>query len=254
MFGLENMKLYIFFDVIRTVFQLVLPDRCRVCGNFISQDHGQAICNDCLGAIKYLTGPSCICCGRAIKGIALAGQLCGHCLKTSQPWDRCLSLVHYGQPVSELLHRLKYLADTTVMPTIKSIVAEAKLRTPLKELRQPDLVVPVPLHPDRLKGRGLNQSVYIARAIFDKELVNHALLCRHKATIPQTGLTGVERRRNLRGAFEVIDKTLVKGKSICVVDDVFTTGTTVGECCRALKKGGATEVYVVTLARVVIDR
>lgn len=231
-----------------------MPDRCRVCGHYTAQSPQRALCSTCLQNIRFISSPTCQRCGRSLAGVVLPGQLCGDCLTRQPPWTRCISLVRYGSPVSDLLHRLKYQADTSVLPAVKTIVAEAMAETSLAELAPPELVVPVPLYPARLKERGLNQSVLLAKAIFPGAILNCSVLYRRRATMPQTGLTGAQRRRNLRGAFVVDQRASLTGKTICLVDDVFTTGATVGECCCALKRSGATEIYVVTLARVVIDR
>lgn len=247
------MKLLEFRNYIEAALQLVLPDRCRVCGRFTAQSAHQALCSKCLQNVHFISLPTCQSCGRSLGGVVLPGQHCAACLSRQPPWTRCISLVRYGSPVSELLHRLKYQADTSVLPAVRTIVAEAVADTQLANLSPPELVVPVPLHPVRLKERGLNQSVLLAKAIFPSSTLSCSVLYRQRATIPQTGLTGAQRRRNLRGAFVVDRKAALAGKTIYLVDDVFTTGTTVGECCRALKRSGATEIYVVTLARVVAD-
>jgi ComF family protein len=110
----------------------------------------------------------------------------------------------------------------------------------------------VPLHRSRLRSRGLNQSLVLARRFFaaerDKIVVD--LLVRLKKTIPQTGLDGIQRRRNLKGAFAVARPEEVRGRTVLVVDDVFTTGTTLAECSRTLKAAGAAQVHVWTVARV----
>ena len=113
-------------------------------------------------------------------------------------------------------------------------------------------IVPVPLHVDKLRSRGFNQSLLLAKALFpeEKKKIGH-YLCRSRATIPQTGLNGDERRKNVVGAFAVPEPQKIEGKKICLVDDVFTTGTTVNECAKTLKKAGAAEVEVATLAMVV---
>lgn len=117
---------------------------------------------------------------------------------------------------------------------------------------QPDLIVPVPLHPQRLKERGLNQSVALARLFFPGSLrhLHPDVLVRKRNTPAQTSLNGLARRKNLRGAFAVAENALVQGRTVCLVDDVYTTGTTVSECSRTLLQAGAREVVVLTLARV----
>jgi ComF family protein len=116
-----------------------------------------------------------------------------------------------------------------------------------------EIIVPVPLHPRRLRWRGFNQSVLLARQI--GRAYNLPLDCftlyRKMDTPPQTQLPEEERRKNMRGAFALSRKTAVKGKCLLLVDDVYTSGATVNECSRVLKQGGAREVFVLTLARAV---
>jgi ComF family protein len=116
-----------------------------------------------------------------------------------------------------------------------------------------DLMVPVPLHPKRLRWRGFNQSLLLARQVSRKYEVpiDPFILYRSRETPPQTQLTEDERRKNVRGAFATHPEKSVKGKSVLLVDDVYTSGATVNECSRVLRRGGAREVYVVTLARTI---
>jgi ComF family protein len=115
------------------------------------------------------------------------------------------------------------------------------------------LIVPVPLHPKRLRWRGFNQSVLLARQISRdyKIPMDPFVLRRNKETPAQTQLTEEERRRNVRAAFTLNPENSVEGKRILLVDDVYTSGATVNECSRTLKKHAAKEVYVLTLARAV---
>jgi competence protein ComFC len=115
------------------------------------------------------------------------------------------------------------------------------------------MIIPVPLHPRRLRWRGFNQSVLLARQIgraYNVPLDCFALY-RKMDTPPQTQLPEEERRKNMRGAFALSGKTAVKGKCLLLVDDVYTSGATVNECSRVLKQGGARAVFVLTLARAV---
>jgi ComF family protein len=116
-----------------------------------------------------------------------------------------------------------------------------------------DLVVPVPLHPRRLRWRGFNQSVLLARQVscaYDMPM-DPFVLVRHRETPPQTQLTEEERRRNMHGAFSLNPDRPIEDKKILLIDDVYTSGATVNECSRTLRRGGAAEVYVLTLARAV---
>lgn len=114
-----------------------------------------------------------------------------------------------------------------------------------------DRIIPVPLHPKRLRWRGFNQSLLLARQVGRMYglPVDPFVLYRHKETPPQTRLTEEERRRNVRRAFSIKGQSSLTGQSLLLVDDVYTSGATVNECSRALKQAGAKEVYVLTLAR-----
>jgi ComF family protein len=116
-----------------------------------------------------------------------------------------------------------------------------------------DLIVPVPLHPKRLRWRGFNQSLLLARQVSRLYEVptDPFVLNRARETAPQTELAEDERRRNVRGAFAICAEKSLKGKNVLLVDDVYTSGATVNECSRVLIRGGVREVYVLTLARTI---
>jgi ComF family protein len=116
-----------------------------------------------------------------------------------------------------------------------------------------DLVVPVPLHPRRLRERGFNQSLLLARQVSKRQSIplDFTSLQRVRQTAPQTRLSGPERRKNVRGAFRVTAPESVAGRRVLLVDDVFTTGATIQECTESLLEAGAKEVCVLTLARVI---
>ena len=115
-----------------------------------------------------------------------------------------------------------------------------------------DLLIPVPLHPKRLKHRGFNQALLLAQAFPEAPLAREAVV-RMRHTQPQVGLNPKERQDNVKGAFAVPDPALVKGKNVLLIDDLFTTGSTVKECARVLRKAGARRVEVLTVARVKYD-
>ena len=123
-------------------------------------------------------------------------------------------------------------------------------------LDAPDLIVPVPLHPKRLSQRGFNQAGLLALELGRKikAPVSTDALVRKNQTLPQTRLKRGERLKNVKGAFEIPDDSKVRGRRILLIDDVFTTGTTLSECAKVLKrKGGASEVYALTVTRAIPD-
>ena len=177
-----------------------------------------------------------------------ASHLCTLCRQQKYAFDRARSLFRYNKEIGKLIHSLKFGGHKTGLRTMAALAANSLIH----DLGSPDIIVPVPLHPRKLRSRGFNQSLLLAQLFFPdhKEKIRHSLV-RTRHTRPQTGLKGVERRKNVVGAFTVQDPQEVQGKKICLVDDVFTTGTTVNECAKTLKKAGATSVEVATMAMVV---
>lgn len=239
-------------SLVRACLEIVLPDRCRVCSVHLQEPGPESICRLCLERVVYLGSAVCYRCGTVLCGSVSRGQLCGDCLKMPPPWTRCFSLVKYDEPVSALLHQLKYHADTRVLPALTTIIANMPDHDSL--LVDAECIVPVPLHRRRLRERGLNQAAVLARLLCRERsaMVRQFILRRDRLTLPQTGLSGVARRKNLRGAFRLMDVEAVKGRRVLLVDDVYTTGTTVRECAGVLRQGGASEIYVLTFARVVV--
>jgi len=230
---------------------ILFPRRCAACGEKLFTSSKRRICNDCRADIRFLHHPLCRSCGKELGGDDSREYLCGDCLVDLPPYRLARSVVQYSSPIGKLLYGLKYGNDTTGMPGIGEIVS----RFDMSPFAYCDTVMPVPLHPGRLRQRGLNQSVLLAKIFFRKQtetvLNSHSLL-RIRNTIPQTTLDGRLRRQNLRGAFSLVDEDNVAGLTVCLVDDVFTTGTTVSECSRVLLDHGVKEVRVITLARVVL--
>lgn len=164
------------------------------------------------------------------------------------PFDLARSAVVFVDPVRLLIHQLKYRFDTTVSAALLCAVRDFDFSL----YDDCDLWGPVPLHGRRIQQRGINQSLWLTRLLFPekKDKLVPDLLTRVRHTLPQAGLGGDARRQNLAGAFAVTRGKNVHNRRICLVDDVFTTGTTVAECARVLKKEGASSVKVFTLARV----
>ena len=233
-----------------SLLDLLFPPCCHICAQRLAVPGKTCICKDCLGLLAFTTSPLCSRCGCQFEYYGESrDHYCAACLKKTPAFDTARSLLRYDAPVPDLLHRLKYRADSSALGPIREIIAH---NAEIWEQEQCDLIIPVPLHTDRLKRRGLNQTQLLARLAFpdyQKKIVIN-LLVRVKNTPPQTGLSGVERRRNLKDAFQITSPDTLEGKSVWLVDDVFTTGTTVSECSKTLKKSGAKEVHVWTLARV----
>jgi len=153
--------------------------------------------------------------------------------------------------IRTLIHRIKYNDDGYALRALSSLAMEYNM---LPDHLRPDMMIPVPLHPKRLKKRGFNQSLRLARTIFPHIPLGMDILIRTLNTTPQTELSMKERLRNVRNAFEAASPLPEGVEIILLVDDVYTTGATVMACARAIKRAGAKEVHVFTVARTVIAR
>jgi ComF family protein len=151
----------------------------------------------------------------------------------------------------DTIHKFKYGRSISLGDALGSFMADFSF--PDFDQAEYSLLIPVPLHVKKLRQRGFNQSLLLARALGKKYKlpVNFSLLKRSKFTLTQTGLHKNEREKNIKGAFIVTDKEKISGKKIILIDDVYTTGATINECAKTLIKAGAEKVAALTLARVI---
>ena len=180
---------------------------------------------------------------------------CGLCRRIEPAFSRAVAYGSYESGLRELIHLLKYGGVRPAASVLGRMLGEAI--TTLEPLFPAEgvVVVPVPLHRTKFRQRGFNQAELIARAALKLSPSRERLhLCtgafeRKRETPSQIGLTSHQRRENLRGAFAVTQTEAVKGREVLVVDDVYTTGATVSECAKVLRRAGATKVWVATVAR-----
>lgn len=169
----------------------------------------------------------------------------------AQAWACYPSEDNEGHPLREVVQRFKYGRKVSLGKPLGRLMARGCSEFLLANSF--DIIIPVPLHPRRLRWRGFNQAVILAgevsRAL--KPPVDPFLLLRSRETPPQTQLSEEERKKNMRGAFFLNPAKSVRGKTLLLVDDVYTSGATVNECSRTLVRAGAKEVYVLTLSRTV---
>jgi ComF family protein len=250
------------------LFATLFPSDCRLCGSPLINISRLPVCEDCLAAIRPIAGGLCSVCGeRLVSPFAFSGQppqscgspdekapRCGLCQRLEPPYVKATAYGSYESGLRELIHLLKYNQVRPAASVLGRMLAEAiEDLQPLFGGRE-ILVVPVPLHSRKLGQRGFNQSELIARAALKLKCdanfqLNAALLQRRRETQSQIGLSRHQRRENIRGAFVVARPSDLHGGEVLVVDDVFTTGTTVSECARVLRRAGASKVYVATVAR-----
>lgn len=214
--------------------------------------------------MRPITGALCSICGeRLISPFVFAAEpssetgevRCGLCRRLEPPYVKATAYGSYESGLRELIHLLKYNQVRPAASVLGRMLAEAieDLQPLLGDAEV--LVVPVPLHIRKLRQRGFNQSELIARAAVKLKSASSrfelspAALERRRETNSQIGLSRHQRRENIRGAFVVAKPEEVAGRTDLVVDDVFTTGTTVSECARILRRAGASKVFVATVAR-----
>jgi ComF family protein len=236
---------------VRSVFSIFFPSDCRLCGIPLVIISRLPVCQECLDSIQPTRVPQCVQCGeRLLPAQLLMGD--GHCqgCRDFEPeFDRAVSFGEYAGALRGLIHLLKYDRVLPAAPVLGRMLAEVILHLGGED--SSPLIVPVPLHASKRGERGFNQAELMVRAAV-KRLpqpmdVAIGLLKRERPTHSQVGLTREERVANMRGAFRVTDPQRVKGATVIVVDDVMTTGTTVSECARVLKKAGAKRVWAATV-------
>lgn len=197
------------------------------------------MCPACESDLPWLPPARCPVCALPTAG----GETCGHCLKEMPAFTRTQALFAYAFPVDRMIQQLKYKEQLALAPLLGTLLAQ-RLQNEL-----PDLWLPMPLHARRLKERGFNQAVEIARELSAKTGVpmQAGWASRVRDTPPQAGLKREARRKNLRGAFKCDMK--LAGLHVGIVDDVMTTGSTLDELSTTLKRAGAREVGCWLVAR-----
>lgn len=262
-----------------SLFAVLFPSDCRICGLPLVQISRLPVCQDCLDAMRPIGDGVCSVCGERLfsphalsatlrsddlnsdelgkddLGEDHSGPRCGLCRRIEPVFVRAVAYGSYEGGLRELIHLLKYSGVRPAANVLGRMLADAIAELALESQADVSLVVPVPLYRTRLREREFNHAELIARiAIKLSRESAHLQLCpsvleRKRETQSQTGLTRHQRRENVRGAFGVSPPEAVKGRTVLLVDDVYTTGATVSECARVLRRAGATKVWVATVAR-----
>jgi len=269
----------------RALTDAIFPRKCRACGAYWPHEpqsssshvdydpdlragdhelynifHRVALpflCSDCRTSFEPVRSPLCERCGVMFKSPVGEDHLCSECLRQPGAFRRARAAGVYSGALMELVHQLKYRACFVLLDPLGQLLQEAfRLHWRPGEI---DMVLPIPLHARRWRQRGFNQAQMLVDAWARAERRStrdgcrfpkaRDIFVRSRPTAPQTGLGKPERRRNIRGAFKVVDRAAVKGRSILLVDDVYTTGATAVEAARELKENGAEAVDVLTIAR-----
>jgi ComF family protein len=206
---------------------------------------GADICSACDAELPH-PGPSCACCAAPLAQPAGLALRCARCQQTPPVFDRTLALFSYAAPIDRLILRLKYHGDLSLARVLGGRLATA---LGMHATGLPEVIVPVPLHAARLRERGYNQALELARPIAKRLRVpiDYRSVTRVRATAPQIDMDYEARRKNVRRAFRVDGD--FSGRRVAIVDDVMTSGHTVNAVAAALRKAGAAEVAVWVVAR-----
>lgn len=236
--------------ILSSFLNIIYPPRCNICGDFLHIPHENPyICETCIKGFKIINPPICSICGIPFESDTEEDHPCERCIRKRPFYDRLRALYLYENGIMEAVHKMKYSGKSYIAKSLAPLLASFAMEW-LDDIHDM-LMVPVPLHPRKLRQRGFNQSLILARGI--SLILNSELdilsFRRIKFTRSQTGLNMDERRKNVKNAFELKDGKHYKGKSVILVDDVATTGNTMNECARILKKGGCEKVYGLVLAR-----
>ncbi len=219
------------------LLDLLFPPRCLVCRRV-----GTWLCSECVLRFPRISGPICVCCGTPVP----VGPLCPSCKETPLRLEGIRSVSPFCGPVRAAIHYLKYRHAHGLAEMLGELMAEYWREYPLPV----DVVVPVPLHPSRLRARGYNQAALLAWALSRRIglPMDESALSRVRATASQMRLKAADRRRNVQDAF-YCPPGRMDGRRVLLIDDVCTTGATLEACADALRAGGACAVWALTLAR-----
>ena len=232
--------------------RLLLPPVCLVCeAPVIDSTDGLDICPDCLAELSFVAGPRCHCCAVPLadsRSGTAASLLCGRCLRSPPSFDSVVSAFTYEGVVAGLIQGMKFGGRLSHARLLGSLMG-LRLRDSIIDI--PELLIPVPLHRRRLRERGFNQSLVLARHInryIRRQEILPDTCVRRRYTTSQADLPAKQRQRNVRNAF--FCRADIKARHVAIVDDVMTTGSTADDLARALKRAGVDRVDVWVCARV----
>ncbi|MDQ3140029.1 MAG: ComF family protein [Pseudomonadota bacterium] len=236
---------------VRHVVDFALPPRCPGCGAVTDSQH--RFCLGCWQAVAFLGDPCCARCGLPFEYDSGPDVECGACLADPPAFDRLRAAVAYGEISRKVALKLKYNGQPGVAETLAHFMARH-----LAGADADAVLVPVPLHRWRIWKRGYNQSALVASALARRTGLRVELdaLRRIKATPPLKGLNRRERALTVRGAFRMSEAgtRAVSGRTVILIDDVYTTGATANACAHMLRRSGASAVNILCWTRVVTGK
>jgi ComF family protein len=229
------------------IASLLYPPSCTICA--ASVDLGEYLCLDCESKVSRIVPPFCAKCSEPFDG-AISGPFnCANCAHRRLYFDAAVAAYRSRGIVRRVILDFKYGKQVHLRHLVARWIFAALDDSRLRE-REFDLIVPVPLHPARQRERGFNQAGLLAELLSRRvAVVTNTALERIRYTTTQTAFDRAERMENLRGAFRLRGNADVRQLHVLLIDDVLTTGSTLSECARVLKRAGARSVYAATAAR-----
>lgn len=235
-------------EVWEGLLDVLYPPWCAGCGRTVRQRAG--LCSNCEAALPWISAPVCALCGAPLP-VGVAGT-CEVCSDSNPAFRAGRSALQYDGAVCPVLKAWKYRGQRYYDPLLREWMCHFARTLPASRYGSLDALIPIPLHPDRLRWRGFNQAALLAMPLAGQwELpVWQGALVRTRPTPPQQRTRSrKDRLNNLHGAFLVPDPALIAGRRLCLIDDVATTGATLHACAQALRQAGARSITFLTLAR-----
>ena len=229
--------------------ELLYPPRCAVCDGVLGgEDRRRRICADCIGKLKYIREPRCFKCGGPLSEDT--EEYCKNCRERKHFYDRGFALYEYGS-VRMSVYRFKYAGRKEYAAFFGREMAYGLQKDffPGAGKKKPQVLIPVPLYPGKERSRGYNQAAALAEVIgrYCGIPVRTDLVRRVRKTAPMKALNAGERRRNIKNAF-LISQDVVKLEVVMLIDDIYTTGTTIDEIARGLRAYGVKQIYYAALS------
>ncbi|MDD6920556.1 MAG: ComF family protein [Eubacteriales bacterium] len=254
--NINNIKKIVKATVIK-IINLIYPkdDYCICCDSFINSESKYHICDSCIRKLQWINNVLCEKCGKMLDDEITGEILCYDCQENMRSFDKAYTCTRYGLYERILISRFKehkksYIAESLATIMYDRICLEYSSSDSTKKAY--DVVIPIPIHKNKYKKRGFNQSENIAKVLAEKlgVLYDKNLLKREIETRSMKSLSSEERKRNIKNAFiiETYNKNLIKYNKVLLVDDIYTTGATLNEASRVLKEAGVREVYAITFS------
>jgi len=229
----------------------LFPSRCILCGKTVNApvvNEAVELCASCYEKQPFNT-TCCVQCALPLVADSETDTLCGRCIQKLPEYDYAHSVFRYEGDIIQLVHQLKFSEKITYARSIGELLLLAYDSDALLKVEKPDCLLPVPLHASRIWQRGFNQSIEIARVLSSRRNIpiEYGAVIRSRSTTSQTGLSAKKRQKNIKSAFKVVNE--MRYKNVLIIDDVVTTGSTVNELAKLLKKNSVDRVGVLSIAR-----